>query len=547
MKFSLYKWFLVLFFFLNHNIFSEKNQGMYDFLKNKEKEKTPKRSESLRTIPGKKQIENKSYLEDSSSNEKETNTTIEKKIDPIPEVIEEEEKEFQPYQPSKKYVLKRKGIGGTESDDDTPPPLNNLEGNEGKRYALVIGINDYNDPEIPDLSKARNDAKALGKILKERGQFDEVDVMTDDIDSKNNLYPTKLNIMEKMESILNYSTPNDLIVFFFSGHGISDNNEKGYLVTVDTVADKQYNTALKVDHLVERLKEFKIKKSLLILDACREVVKETKSTSQNRLKNQEFLEAESTAVFYSTAKGQFSYEDDQTDYGVFTKYLIYGMEGKADFNDDYVVTFGELASFVESGVNKWSRDRNKRQRPFTKIYGEKSGDLALTLKDDSGTSFVDKPIPKILSKYEITGLSTLAPGLGQHKNDRTFRGYPIGVPYLIMGGLGTAYFLLNYQKMEKLRSEYINSPLIPYSRNIGETSALNYFVNQTKLSAFENQYTKTNQILGVLLGFWAWNIFDAYYNYHQSDFFSFDFDYRMQNYNNTNLEAYGNFQLDLKF
>lgn len=533
------KWFCIFFIFLQGNIYPQKNVGMYEFIMNKDKTK------KTNSYPPGKQAESKNQKIDNPE---------QPIIQELPEIKDEKEKkeevvveeESKPYQPTKKYVLKRKGLGGSEEVDEAPA-LSSLEDNQGKRYALVIGVNDYNDPEIPDLSKARNDAKAIAKILKERGQFNEVDVMTDDIDSKNNLYPTKLNIMEKLDSILNYSTKDDLIVFFFSGHGIADNNEKAYLVTVDTVADKQYSTSLKVDHIVEKLKEFKIKKSLLILDACREVVKKTKSTSQNRLKNQEFSDAELTAVFYSTAKGQFSYEDDQTDYGVFTKFMVYGMEGKADYNGDSVITFGELASFVETGVNKWSRDRNKKQRPFTKIYGEKSGDLALTLKSDSDISLVDKPIPKIFSKYEIAGLSALVPGLGHYKNDRTVLGYSLSIPYFIAWILGTGYFYANYQKMESLKAAYNNSPMIPYSKNLGETSTFNYIMDQSRKSEFEAQYAKTNMALGVLLGFWAWNVFDAFYFYKTNDVFSINFEYKTQTINSMALESRGNIQIDFRF
>ena len=54
------------------------------------------------------------------------------------------------------------------------------QGDEIKKWALVIGVNDYNDVGITDLSKARNDAKIIGQILKEQGGFEKVCVMTDD-------------------------------------------------------------------------------------------------------------------------------------------------------------------------------------------------------------------------------------------------------------------------------------------------------------------------------------------------------------------------------
>ena len=249
---------------------------------------------------------------------------------------------------TKKYNIKTKGFKLTEIDEEGTPI------NVGKRYALVIGINDYNDSTISDLSKARNDAKAMGKILKELGQFDQVFVMTDDIlkNDLNHLYPTKLNIEEKVESILRFITPEDMIVLYFSGHGISDFDENGYLLTVDTVADKKFTTSLKIDWIVKKFQEKKIKKSLLILDACRDILYTSKSAVRDSIREKIYTEAEVAATFYSTKSGYFSYEDDESDYGVFTKNLIYGMEGKADENNEKirrVTSSGDVTTFAGSG------------------------------------------------------------------------------------------------------------------------------------------------------------------------------------------------------
>jgi Skp family chaperone for outer membrane proteins len=261
--------------------------------------------------------------------------------------------------PAKTYGIQSKGLKLKDLD----------ENNGGKRHAIVVGINNYQDTGISDLSKARNDAKLVGKILREQGEFEQVFVMTDDVDPRNdkeNLYPTKLNIEEKLDSLLRFSEPEDLVVFFFSGHGISDPDENGYLVTVDTVTDKQFNTSLRVNDVVQRLKNKGIKKSLLVLDACRDVLYSSKSSSRNSLLEKEYTEAEVAATFYSTKAGYYSYEDDETDYGVFTKYLVMGMEGSADSNGDGVVAFSELEQYVQKGVNYLSTKKNKQQNPITR-------------------------------------------------------------------------------------------------------------------------------------------------------------------------------------
>ncbi len=183
--------------------------------------------------------------------------------------------------------------------------IQDLEDNFGKRYAVVIGVNKYQDTGISELSKARNDAKILGKIFRDEGQFDQVFVMTDDVDPRNdkeNLFPTKLNIEEKLDSVLRFSEPDDLIVFFFSGHGISDPDGNGYLVSVDTVMDRQFNTSVRVQDIISRIKSKNIKKSLVVLDACRDVLYTSKSSARNSLIEKEYADAEVAATLHQSAR-----------------------------------------------------------------------------------------------------------------------------------------------------------------------------------------------------------------------------------------------------
>lgn len=80
--------------------------------------------------------------------------------------------------------------------------IKEMSGNAGKRYAICIGINNYEDAEFNDLEKARSDATGLGEALKSVGQFDSVTVMTDDIDPRFDAqrnYPRLANIRGKLK------------------------------------------------------------------------------------------------------------------------------------------------------------------------------------------------------------------------------------------------------------------------------------------------------------------------------------------------------------
>ena len=265
--------------------------------------------------------------------------------------------------------------------------INRLENNAGKRVAICIGINNYEDNTFIRLEKAQNDAKELGKVLREYGQFDQVYVMTDDLDLRNEFYPRLNNIKRKMAFLKGLLDPQDLVVFSFSGHGISNPKGEGFLLTADSYADDLYGSSLKVSDIIQWLKEADVRKSLLLLDACREKFQEKKSINLNGLTAERFSQAEVGAVFYSTRSGWFSYEDKQGNFGVFSRFVIEGLMGKADKtigNNDGIVSFFELSSFVDEEVAGWALRESKKQRPYTQILGEKYGDLALSAYAKTG-------------------------------------------------------------------------------------------------------------------------------------------------------------------
>jgi hypothetical protein len=195
--------------------------------------------------------------------------------------------------------------------------INRLANNAGKRVAICIGINNYEDNTFIRLEKAQNDAKELGKVLREYGQFDQVYVMTDDLNARDEFYPKLNNIKRKMAFLKGLLDPQDLVVFSFSGHGISNPQGEGFLLTADSYGDDLYGSSLKLSDIIKWLKEANVKKSLLLLDACREKFQEKKSINLNGLKVARFSQAEVGAVFYSTRSGWYSYEDKQGNFGVF--------------------------------------------------------------------------------------------------------------------------------------------------------------------------------------------------------------------------------------
>jgi len=272
---------------------------------------------------------------------------------------------------------------------------------EGKKWAFCIGISDYRDSGIIDLPKARNDARGLARAIKEHGGFDHVLVLADDLDRDNPQFPSKKNIQLALSRYKKMVKPRDLILFSFSGHGITDPAGRGMLLTADTRLRNLSNTGLPLNDVIDLIKKSGVKKSIILIDASKEMVKREEGRSSHGIYPDRYLRGGITAVFYSARRGFYSYDDQGSDYGVFTSYLIDGLEGKADSeyggNGDGIVTLRELAAYVQEGVSRWSMERAKGQRPYIRIFGRGMGDLMVSSVEKLETM---KAAEKIVERKE---------------------------------------------------------------------------------------------------------------------------------------------------
>ena len=132
---------------------------------------------------------------------------------------------------------------------------------KGSYYALLIGIDKYEDPAIPDLDNPINDAARLQKILVSRYTFqeDQIRLLKD---------PTSEELIISLDELAHKITPDDNLLIFYAGHGWFDEKANiGYWLPSDA---KQVNKAawFRNSTLCDYLREIDSKHTLLIADAC---------------------------------------------------------------------------------------------------------------------------------------------------------------------------------------------------------------------------------------------------------------------------------------
>jgi Caspase domain len=138
--------------------------------------------------------------------------------------------------------------------------LSHKSGKLGTYKALIIGINDYSDPTIPDLETALNDANAMAKLLRERYGF-QVKLL---LDRK----ATRKAIYQALRNLASSAKPDDNVLIYYAGHGDLDRlSDDGWWIPADA---KGGDPVTYLDNfLVQKyIRSMQARHVLLISDSC---------------------------------------------------------------------------------------------------------------------------------------------------------------------------------------------------------------------------------------------------------------------------------------
>ena len=235
--------------------------------------------------------------------------------------------------------------------------------------AIIIGIENYRRVAKADFANA--DAKefytyasrALG--IKPENIKLLVDDGADDIEMLNafqNWLPLKVN-----------KGKTDVYVFY-SGHGYpSQDGNSLYFLPFNV--DKQYldRTSVKQKEVVAALQKAQAKSVTMFIDACYSGQTRGGEVLIAGLKpivaktDEKAYPAEFTVITASAAD-QFSSASQDLKHGIFSFYLMKGMEGDADGNKDGRITSGELQQYLSEMVRRQAMGLNRTQN--TQLFGD---------------------------------------------------------------------------------------------------------------------------------------------------------------------------------
>lgn len=228
----------------------------------------------------------------------------------------------------------------------------------GRRIAAVVGISRYS--KLSNLEGAARDARATAETLRALG-FDEVLELYDE-------NATRASILDLLGKQLQEKTSEeDLAFIFFAGHGTTEtlpnNNKVGYLLPTNGDPDSAYSTGISMETITELSNRLPAKHVYYAIDACYSgsLAISRGQGSPNR-PGQRYQ-----AVQWLTAGTEGQQAIERGGRGLFTTYLLEGMDGEADRNGDGVMTASEIGDYVKSRVSSASKDRQ------TPMFGTMSG------------------------------------------------------------------------------------------------------------------------------------------------------------------------------
>ena len=325
-----------------------------------------------------------------------------------------------------------------------------------RKVALLIGVSDYGEG-IPSLSAPINDVAAMERVLKNpnMGGFDQVEPII-------NPEPTAMRLA--VQQIFANCHKDDLVLLFFSGHGITDDNNRLYLATKGTSKDFYKATSVPASFIQDISLESYAKRQVIVLDCCYSgAFAEGWQAKSVGIHLEKELGAEGRVVLTSSTATQTSFQQEDEELSLYTQYLIEGIEtGAADKEGNGKIYAHELHDYAKAKV----QEVKPKQKP--EIIIDREGFNILLSQapvDDPELDF-----RKLVEKYATEGQITVA---------------------------GNYILRVKRQELditEEKSDEIVNEVLAPYRKRIENIK----LYKQAFTEAVEQKYPLTERLLNEL-------------------------------------------------
>ncbi len=265
-----------------------------------------------------------------------------------------------------------------------------------KRWALIIGVDKYTDPQISPLKGSDNDARLIADALVRYAGFPQDQVILLSTNQPLERQPTRVNILRRLSNLSTTVPKDGLLLVSFAGHGM-EREGQAFLLPSDAQISDQISfleeTAISINRVKERIKQTGVAQVVVLLDACRNDPG-GRADAPNNLTNVytsafsfdvRNREVQAFATVYATGIGQRAYEYTEKKQGYFSWAVVEGLKGSAA-NEKGEITLSQLVKYVQDNVPKRiaiDLGSTKQQRPFAIIEGYRADELVVAVTNSA--------------------------------------------------------------------------------------------------------------------------------------------------------------------
>jgi uncharacterized caspase-like protein len=247
--------------------------------------------------------------------------------------------------------------------------------------AIVVGISDYLDPDVPRVEHARQDAAMMRQYLINALGYDEKNILPRNPDQVITSAVFKTMIRQQISG---YIKPGISDVFiYYSGHGAPNTTtQKAFFVPADCNPNfVNDDNGYQLNTFYDDLSKLPCKSLTVVIDACFSgltasggmIIKNASPLFVNV--EHPLLGKDNAMIFTASKSDQVSNWYPEKKHGLFTYFFLKGLQGSADLDSDGTVTVSEMERYLldeNSSVPYLSR--REFQRPQTpQVMGKEKG------------------------------------------------------------------------------------------------------------------------------------------------------------------------------
>ena len=236
-------------------------------------------------------------------------------------------------------------------------------------FAVVIGVKNYEDRDVPNVDFALNDADAIKQFLIKTRGFKESNVIILEDPRQSQLlsyFGTETNYQGKLYDIVTREDIDQVFVYF-SGHGIPTKSGSGVMLPSDADPLKPEFTGYKLETMIQNLNKLPNVQTVLAVDSCFSGISDggtlIKDASPIFISAQTNRLGLDNGVVFTAADGsEIASWDRDLRMGLFTRHLLEGYAGKADLNQNGKIEVFEMEKHLKNAVGRDANRRYSRQQ-----------------------------------------------------------------------------------------------------------------------------------------------------------------------------------------